>query len=673
MQYLVQLNIYLFLFYGFYWVFLKKETFYNLNRAYLVGSAVLSFGIPFWYSDYIQSLVFTQQMNDIIYSSIQLNSIEIRTQPQANPITLFDVLKGVYFSCFLFFFLKLIFNFWELRKRLSSDSQEIIQEKAFSFFRFVFVDKDLQNRETILAHEYVHIRQLHSFDVILFEVIGAICWFNPVAYYYKKAIKNIHEFIADEIASKHEASKADYAMLLFSQQFGLALNPQHLTNQFFSKSTLKTRIEMLQKPRSKRTALLKYGLIVPLFMLMLVIASASIAKSESVKNISNIIEIGELKFSQQMNPNMKIKGVVVDKQTGKPIENAEVSLARGQSRVSLVKTNSDGEFSINDVQPEDRIVVLFNRAIYNISINGIKSTKSLLEVIKTEDGFDLKIFIDYKNIKKDSDEGVEITDVGNEIFTTVEENPQYKGGLRELYQTILKEIRYPEEARKNRVFGKIFLRFVVEKDGSVGEITILRGLGYGCDMEAVRVLKLTSGNWIAGKQNGKPVRVYFTMPISFELEGKSSDFEGQKLEEVVVVGNPILTGKEIIQTVKPNFTDSPLFVIDGKEGEVSNVNPNDITSVSVLKDKSATAIYGEKGKNGVVIITTKKNTSIKWNDSPGIPNPIYMIDDKEVSKEIIDAIKPESIESVSVFKDESAKSLYGEKGKNGVIVIKLKK
>lgn len=590
MQYLVQLNIYLFLFYGFYWIFLKKETFYNLNRAYLVGSAVLSFGIPFWYSDYIQSLVFTQQINDIIYSSIQLNTIEIRTQPQANPITLFDVLKGIYFSCFIFFFLKLIFNFLELRKRLSSDNQEFRQEKAFSFFKFVFVDKDLQNRETILAHEYVHIRQLHSFDVILFEIIGAVCWFNPIAYYYKKAIKNIHEFIADEIASKHEASKADYAMLLFSQQFGLALNPQQLTNQFFSKSTLKTRIEMLQKPRSKRTALLKYGLTVPLFMLMLVIASASIAK--------------------------------------KTTEFPKLSM-------------------VND-----------------LILNSVETPISSIKIKET-----------IPTVFKDDSLNEDI------IFSTVTENPQYKGGIRELYQFLIKEVKYPADARSKNIEGNVFVRFVVEPDGTITNPFVLKGIGGGCDEEAKRVVAATSGNWIGGKQNGKPVRVYYTLPIKFLLESKKKEENGQKLDEIVVAGFkkeenefPLGAATKIeIQGSKNGIRETPLFIIDGSIVEKIDIKPEDITSVSVLKDKSAIALYGEKGKNGVVFITTKKNTSIKWNDSPGTPNPIYMIDDKEVSKEIIDAIKPESIESVNVLKDKSATAIYGEKGKNGVVVIKLKK
>lgn len=530
MNYLIQVNLYLLFFYGFYYILLKKETFFSLNRAYLVGSSVLSFGIPFWYSEYIQSFVFTQQMNDIIYSSPQLNSIEIRIQPQANPITLFDVLKCIYFSCFVFFFLRLLFNFWELRKRLLSDNQELREGKAFSFFKFVFVDKDLQNRETILAHEYVHIRQLHSFDVILFEIIGAVCWFNPVAYHYKKAIKNIHEFIADEIASKHEASKADYAMLLFSQQFGLALNPQQLTNQFFSKSTLKTRIEMLQKPRSKRTALIKYGLTVPLFMLMLVIASASIAKkAELISQAKDIVNLEKLS-----------------------VEDKNADLDDFSKKLNVT----------NDI-------------------------------------------IQKKDTLKNEDEV---------FYTNVTENPQYKGGVKELYSFIMKEMKYPTEAHTKKIEGKVFIKFIVEKDGSVSNPSILKGIGGGCDEETMRVVMATSGNWIGGKQNGKPVRVAYTMPIKFELENKKPD-EGQKLSEVVVgLGSEANSFPLGVATKAPKIglrgskdKDSPLYVIDGKiEDGIWDINPYDIASIDVLNDKSATAIYGEKGKNGVVVIKLKK-------------------------------------------------------------------
>jgi len=114
---------------------------------------------------------------------------------------------------------------------------------------------------------------------------------------------------------------------------------------------------------------------------------------------------------------------------------------------------------------------------------------------------------------------------------------------------------------------------------------------------------------------------------------------------------------------------SPLVFIDGKESAVSlkDIDPDRIESVSVLKNESATSVYGEKGKNGVILITTKK-----INKSPERTDPLLFIDGKESAVSLKD-IDPNRIESISVLKNESATTLYGEKGKNGVILITTKK
>ncbi len=105
----------------------------------------------------------------------------------------------------------------------------------------------------------------------------------------------------------------------------------------------------------------------------------------------------------------------------------------------------------------------------------------------------------------------------DEIFTTVEQNPEFPGGIKEMYGYIAKNLKYPSAAQRANVSGKVFAKFVVEKDGSLGEVQILKGIGFGCDEEAQRVLK-SMPRWNPGKQNGRNVRVWFTMPISFVLE-----------------------------------------------------------------------------------------------------------------------------------------------------------
>lgn len=104
----------------------------------------------------------------------------------------------------------------------------------------------------------------------------------------------------------------------------------------------------------------------------------------------------------------------------------------------------------------------------------------------------------------------------NQIFLHVEEAPQFPGGLPAFYKYIGENIKYPPLARESGIQGRVFIQFVVEKDGSITDVKVLKGIGYGCDEEALRVVK-NSPNWSPGKQNGKAVRVQYNLPIVFQL------------------------------------------------------------------------------------------------------------------------------------------------------------
>ncbi|MGE5424519.1 MAG: energy transducer TonB [Syntrophothermus sp.] len=105
-----------------------------------------------------------------------------------------------------------------------------------------------------------------------------------------------------------------------------------------------------------------------------------------------------------------------------------------------------------------------------------------------------------------------------EIFTVVEEQPGYPGGDEARMKYLQENTKYPEEAKELGVQGKVFVTFVVEVDGSITDVRVLRGIGAGCDEEAVRVVK-SMPRWIPGKQRGVPVRVQFNLPIKFTLQG----------------------------------------------------------------------------------------------------------------------------------------------------------
>jgi TonB family protein len=102
-------------------------------------------------------------------------------------------------------------------------------------------------------------------------------------------------------------------------------------------------------------------------------------------------------------------------------------------------------------------------------------------------------------------------------YTELKTVPEYKDGLKEMYNILLNSTKYPIEAQKKGIFGNVFLQFNVDTNGYIHDIKVLKGIGSGCDEEAMRVVKLLDGNWIPGKLRGKPISTRFTLPVPFRL------------------------------------------------------------------------------------------------------------------------------------------------------------
>lgn len=106
--------------------------------------------------------------------------------------------------------------------------------------------------------------------------------------------------------------------------------------------------------------------------------------------------------------------------------------------------------------------------------------------------------------------------IEGEIFTTVQAHPEFPGGVSKMYEYIGQNIKYPAEAKEKKVEGKVFVRFIIDKDGKVSNPTILKALGSGCEEEVTRVITGMPA-WSPGTQDGKPVNVWYTMPVAFKL------------------------------------------------------------------------------------------------------------------------------------------------------------
>lgn len=286
LYYLLEANLYLALFYGCYHLLFHKETFYTINRYFLIGATLLAFALPLFQIGYLNSF-------------FQHPEYETLTTRPGKPIAKdgSDLIKlsisSLYALVVIFFSLKLLRDLYRIialsrTTKRCQDGQVIHIEleqgrTAFSFFNLLFIPADATGKETILKHEMVHIQQKHSLDILFFEIVQILNWFNPVSYLIKKDIKLLHEYIADELTTNEEIQKHDYALFLIRNSFGA--ETKQLSNQIFNPSILKQRINMLNKEKSTGRARLKLLLAVPLVGGMLCTSTVAFTKDYGIVDL----------------------------------------------------------------------------------------------------------------------------------------------------------------------------------------------------------------------------------------------------------------------------------------------------------------------------------------------------------------------------------------------------
>ncbi len=197
------------------------------------------------------------------------------------------------------------------------------------------------------------------------------------------------------------------------------------------------------------------------------------------------------------------------------------------------------------------------------------------------------------------------------VFEVVEVPPRFPGGEIELMKFISRNVKYPAEARDKHVQGRVILTFIVEKDGSISNVRVARPVDPSLNAEAIRVVQ-SMPKWEPAKQRGQAVRVRYTVPIQFRLQGDNSVAPDPKTsdKDVMVVGyDSKKQEKPIVEMQKRLVVRDdikPLMIIDGKEvTSLDNIDGNDIASMTVIKNPESLKEFGEKGKDGVILITTK--------------------------------------------------------------------
>lgn len=312
-NYIIQVILFQILFLAIYDFFLSRETFFTKNRWYLLVTPIISFFIPLIKISTLEQSVpeeFIVNLPEIMLSPEKVITEAIPTESFTNSINYLSIFFWVGVAIFaLLFFIKLIkiasiIKKYDAGSLVLADVKLIIipsSSKAFSFFNYIFLGGKIKeaNRENIIQHELVHTQQKHTYDLVVFEVLKIVMWFNPVIYFYQKRITLVHEYISDAIVAKSE-TKENYINNLLSNFF--QVENIAFINQFYKPSLIKKRIIMMKKKQSKKMNQLKYLLLIPVLASMLFYSSCA---TKPLKNeISNLENA--LKEQKEANEKQKV-------------------------------------------------------------------------------------------------------------------------------------------------------------------------------------------------------------------------------------------------------------------------------------------------------------------------------------------------------------------------------
>ncbi len=552
LQYLLEASVCWLAFYLVYALLLSRETFFQLNRWYLLGTLFLGGIIP-WLE--LPKFLLPEQPAPILVQLLPgLNiqqPIAIAEVPATPMVSFLDVLAFLYWLGVVLAGLRFAYGLWQLaslyqkskKQHLDSYTLVLTNEKhlPFSFFNYLFKSSFHQTNEEdqsqITKHELAHIHGWHTLDVLFMEVIGIITWCCPPVYLYRRSLRVVHEYIADAAVLRTSNRKHYGQMLITQSQSGLQIA---LVNHLIH-SQLKKRIFMMTKDKSRHSARYKYFLLLPLLCLML---AAFARHNETLLPLSSVEQedismLTESKTNGDVDEMPRFPGC-------EAIEDAEHRKVCAQKHLfqfifdnlkypeAAKKANIQGtvivQFSVDTdgsiIEPtilkslgggcDEEVLRMMGQMPKWIP--GKKEGKT----VKVE----MKLPIQFKFDTKDRAQ----TNKTGEVFKVVEEMPLFPGceasaeyslekkkcSDKKLLEFIFNNVKYPKEAKDTGEEGMVVVSFIVDRTGQILEPEIIRGSHPALDKEVLRVVSMMP-RWTPGRQKGKDVSVQFNLPVRFTI------------------------------------------------------------------------------------------------------------------------------------------------------------
>ena len=568
-------------FYLFYKLLMSRDTFHRFNRFALLGLLVLSSLLPLVEASVnspaaVQETMLTLEQL-LLMADIQPEGESMAAATPSATVLWLRAALLVYLTGIVFFIARNLCSLARLGRLIRQGKREALdsylpdrKEKnvrlvvhdhdiaPFSWMHWIVIArKDLEeNGREILIHELAHIRNRHSWDLLLADLCIFVQWFNPAAWLLKQELQNIHEYEADETVLREGVNARNYQMLLIKKAVGTRL--YSMANSF-NHSSLKKRITMMLKEKSNPWARAKYLYILPLAAL----AVTAFARPE----VSAVAD-----------------------------------------EISAVKVIAP---AVHDsIQPNVQPAVA--------------APSSALDQM-----------------------------------------PEFPGGMEALNAYLRNNIRYPQEAQKAGIQGRVIIQFIVSKDGSITDAEVVESVDPQLDAEGLRLIK-NMPRWKPGMRKGQAIRVKQTLPVRFAFT-KTSDKPENSNSIFLKNGSYNSSLKDVILLVNEQEVSPEIF---------RAIDPQRIQSVTVLKDQASLAKYTtDKSKTGIIQVKLKKEDQASDINIPTIrfdsqtSKSLVIIDGKAADATAVQALSPSQIKSIKVLKGQQAVDLFGEAAKNGAICV----
>lgn len=512
--YLAKSSLGIALFYSTYWLFLRKQTFFNANRLFLLLGIIIPVILPcieIHYNTSVndQGAIYTLGQLDKTFKSLPADAYNNSTDEYLSWINIIGI---IYLTGITIFFLRLLWQTIELLILIQKNGIQkregllVVENKKyglpFSFINLIFLNPTFHSGtdlNSILTHEKVHIREKHWFDLLLVELATVFFWFNPFAWLFERSIKQNHEYLADQGVLAQGHSVGRYQSILINQIMGMQIIG--LTNNL-NYSLNKKRMTMMTKTKTSKKQTFKMLWALPAIAFLLL----AFAKPNYLMGVDS-----DTKSSSALNGEVRdifVTGTVLNEK-GEPIRDVSVII---EGTTIGTSTNYKGIFEIK-INKTDKIFLT------HISYSTLQTDFKEIEKGKLMDGtysstFNMKLGVvnfDLDNILKTEknmvNEQCNPVTPPDETFLIVEEMPSYPRGM----YAFAKEVK--EKISKLNPKGKIQIDFTIKTDGTASPVYVAGNVSSLEDL--TRIIFSFNHKWNPGKQRGVAVPVNFSITTNF--------------------------------------------------------------------------------------------------------------------------------------------------------------